>query len=253
MDELFNAVAAVARMVSPEKLQAVATRIRQTDRVNAATALTGVVGTPVAAGLVAQLVAAWQATSATADEVSLMLLAVAHCVEQEAKAQTVELVWTGPTTPFASARRTEQALLQVINFARTDLYVTSFVAYDVVSIMQSLVAANERGIAIHLLLEASQDHRGKISFDIVSNMRKKLSTASYYRWGDRSEEFLGGSLHAKVAVADGKICFITSANLTGYAMEKNMEAGVLIRGGNIPEQLRQHLRALIDMRVVQST
>jgi phosphatidylserine/phosphatidylglycerophosphate/cardiolipin synthase-like enzyme len=36
----------------------------------------------------------------------------------------------------------------------------------------------------------------------------------------------------KVAVADGSICFITSANLTGYAMEKNMEMGVLIEVGN---------------------
>ena len=38
----------------------------------------------------------------------------------------------------------------------------------------------------------------------------------------------------KVAVADGNTCFITSANLTGYAMERNMEAGVLISGGTFP-------------------
>jgi len=32
----------------------------------------------------------------------------------------------------------------------------------------------------------------------------------------------------QVAVADGEVCFITSANLIGHAMEQNMEDGVLI-------------------------
>jgi phosphatidylserine/phosphatidylglycerophosphate/cardiolipin synthase-like enzyme len=252
VDELFKAVAAVARMVSPEKIQSVATRIRKADRKNAATILPSVVGTPLAADLLTQLVDVWQSTSVSAEQLALMLLAASHCVNKVPNEQTTELVWTGPTTPFVSARRTEQALLQVINASQSELYVTSFVAHDVSGIVSALDMANSRGVAIHLLLESSQDQGGKISFDIVSNMKKKIPTAHYYRWGDRSEEFISGSLHAKVAVADGEICFITSANLTGYAMEKNMEAGVLIKGGIIPEQLRQHLRALIDMRVVQS-
>ena len=55
---------------------------------------------------------------------------------------------------------------------------------------------------------------------------------------------------AKVAVADKNSCFITSANLTGYAMEKNMEAGVLISGGRIPRLLDDHLRSLVDTKLV---
>ena len=56
--------------------------------------------------------------------------------------------------------------------------------------------------------------------------------------------------HAKVAVADGRMCFVTSANLTGYAMEKNMEAGVLVTGGGIPERLHAHLLSLISGKVI---
>jgi hypothetical protein len=33
-------------------------------------------------------------------------------------------------------------------------------------------------------------------------------------------------------------------------MEKNMEAGVLISGGSIPELLDEHLRSLINTRVI---
>ena len=54
----------------------------------------------------------------------------------------------------------------------------------------------------------------------------------------------------KVAVADGRMCFITSANLTGHAMEKNMEAGVLISGGRIVKLLDEHLRSLVDTKIV---
>lgn len=48
------------------------------------------------------------------------------------------------------------------------------------------------------------------------------------------------------------MCFITSANLTGYAMEKNMEAGVLITGGRVPHLLSEHLFSLVDMKVVSA-
>ena len=57
-------------------------------------------------------------------------------------------------------------------------------------------------------------------------------------------------MHAKVAVADSKIAFISSANLTAHAMEKNMEAGVLIRGGDLPTQLQDHLDGLVDVRTI---
>ena len=53
-----------------------------------------------------------------------------------------------------------------------------------------------------------------------------------------------------VAVADDDVCFITSANLTGHAMEQNMEAGVLLSGGQIPRLLHDHLQALVDTKAV---
>jgi phosphatidylserine/phosphatidylglycerophosphate/cardiolipin synthase-like enzyme len=35
-----------------------------------------------------------------------------------------------------------------------------------------------------------------------------------------------GRVHGKVAVVDGARAFVTSANLTGHALKKNMEAGL---------------------------
>ena len=82
-------------------------------------------------------------------------------------------------------------------------------------------------------------------------MKKALPAAKIYYWGEKSEALAGGKVHAKVAVSDERMCFISSANLTGHAMEKNMEAGVLIRGGMIPSQLHKHLEALVTTKVLK--
>ncbi|MFS0754467.1 DISARM system phospholipase D-like protein DrmC [Noviherbaspirillum sp. 1P10PC] len=250
MHELLDAIAALVSLVSPEKVQAVAARIRRTDATKAATALPSVVGTPVARTVVEQLAAAWQNTKVGSDELASMLLTASHIYTKVSSEQSTELVWTGPTTPFVSARRTEQALLQVINSAEQSLFITSFVAYNVSTIVKALNAANHRGVAIAMLLELSQDHGGSITFDAIGTMRILVPAAKLYAWRDKPDPFSDGRVHAKVAVADGKTCFITSANLTGHAMEKNMEAGVLISGGRIAKLLDEHLRSLVDTKIV---
>lgn len=251
MDELLDAITALVSLVSPEKVQAVAARVRRTEASKAATALPSVVGTPVASTVVEQLAAAWRNTTVSSDELASMLLAASHVYTKAASEQSTELVWTGPTTPFVSARRTEQALLQVINSAEQSLFITSFVAYDVSSIVKALNAADDRGVAISMLLELSQEHGGSITFDAIGKMRTLVPAANLYAWRDKADPFSDGRVHAKVAVADDRMCFITSANLTGHAMEKNMEAGVLISGGKTPQLIHEHLQALVKTKVVQ--
>ena len=252
MDELLDAIAALVSLVSPEKVQAIAARIRRTEASKAASTLPSVVGTPVASTVVEQLVAAWQNTEVGSDELASMLLAASYVYTKAASEQSAELVWTGPTTPFVSARRTEQALLQVINSAEQSLFITSFVAYDVSTIVKALNVAAERGVTITMLLESSQDHGGSINIDVIGKMRGLVPTAQLYAWRNKTGNFSDGRVHAKVAVADKTSCFITSANLTGYAMEKNMEAGVLISGGQIPRLLDDHLRSLVDTKTVSA-
>lgn len=250
MEKLLDAVTAVVCLVSPEKVQAIANRVRLTSANKVAAALSGVVGTPAAAGVLNQLLDAWQTTNVSADALASMLLAASHVFTKAAAQQSTELVWTGPTTPFVSTRRTEQALLQVINSAKQTLFITSFVAYDISAIVSALNAASGRGVAISMLIESSKNHGGSIKFDAIGGMRKLVPDAKLYAWRTRDGDFSGGSVHAKVAVADNMICFITSANLTGHAMEKNMEAGVLISGGRLPKTLGEHLQSLVDLRAV---
>jgi len=250
MERLLDAVTAVVCLVSPEKVQALATRIRKIEDGKANISLSDVVGTAAAKAVVDRLVDAWKATSVGSSELASMLLAASHAFENVSRHQSTELVWTGPTTPFVSARRTEQALLQVIGAAKQTLFVTSFVAYDVPTVVKALNDASTRGVNISMLLESSQDHGGSISFDAIAKMRTLVPSAKLFAWRERAAPFADGRVHAKVAVADSEMCFITSANLTGHAMEQNMEAGVLITGGQLPKLLMDHLHALIDTKTV---
>ena len=250
MESLLEAVTAVACLISPGKVQALAARIRKIKDWKASASLSDVVGTPAAKDVVDRLVDVWQATSVAPGELASMLLAASHAFENVSKRQSTELVWTGPTTPFVSARRTEQALLQVINAAEQTLFITSFVAYDVSTIVKALNAASDRGVVISILLESSQDHGGSITFDAIGKMRTLVPASRLYAWRDKADPFSDGRVHAKVAVADGRMCFITSANLTGHAMGKNMEAGVLISEGRISRLLDDHLRSLVDTKIV---
>jgi len=78
MDELLDAIAALVSLVSPEKVQAIAARVRRTDASKAASTLPSVVGTPVASTVVEQLAAAWQNTEVGSDELASMLLAASR-------------------------------------------------------------------------------------------------------------------------------------------------------------------------------
>ena len=73
MDELLDAIAALVSLVSPEKVQAVATRVRRTEASKAVVVLSSVVGTPVASAVVEQLAAAWHEAFAPAQRRSPLL------------------------------------------------------------------------------------------------------------------------------------------------------------------------------------
>ena len=55
----------------------------------------------------------------------------------------------------------------------------------------------------------------------------------------------GGVLHAKAVVADGESVFITSANLTEAAFDRNIELGLLVRDRTLAETVI-HFRTLIE-------
>ena len=58
-------------------------------------------------------------------------------------------------------------------------------------------------------------------------------------------------LHAKAVVADDEAVFMTSANLTDAAFDRNIELGVLIRDRALAASVTSHFRGLIDREVLR--
>jgi cardiolipin synthase len=251
MQALLDAIIDLAVLVSPAKIQAVASPLRGLARADAALNPNAMADTPVARAAINQLIVAWRQSQLHGSEVAGMLIGAAGALQRMEREHSVELVWTGPTSGLVPTRRTEQVLLDLIGGARADLFLVSFVAYAVPSVVAALNSAACRGVRVRILLEASISHGGTLGYDPAAVMRASVPSAELFAWSERQEPFIDGRVHAKIGVVDGTRALITSANLTGHALEKNMEAGVLIHGGPVPGTLRDHLQALIDTGILR--
>jgi len=251
MGPLLNAIIELVALLSPSKIEAIASRLRGATPNDGDRSLHQIVGTPTARAALDSLITTWEQSELPGDVVAGILIGAAHARLQSQRDGSIELVWTGPTTPYVPTRRTEQVLLDLIQRAKSELFIVSFVAYDVPSVITAINSAIGRGVETRILVEASLTQGGSLLMDPVATMRSCVPSALLYSWTDRPPPFTNGRVHAKVAVADGSTAFLTSANLTGHALEKNMEAGILVTGGHVPASLQSHLRSLIETKVIR--
>ena len=213
---------------------------------------------PDVAHRVARFLDEWQqeAPQVSAESMALALLAAADMETFCRNSQQVELVWTGPDSQLVPLRRTDQALLQLIDSAAQRLHIVSFAVYNVERIAAALVAAANRGVVIALYLETSSASEGRVAYNTVQALGNAVTRqAAVYVWPlpqrPVDENNRHGSLHAKFAIADGQTLLVSSANLTRYAMTLNMELGLLVRGGKLPGKMEQHLVRLVEQQVFQ--
>ncbi len=202
---------------------------------------------------VSALLDTWQATAPTVDgrSLALALSAAAQALAAERAQERLELVWTGPDSRLIPLRRTDQALLQLIDGAQETLHIVSFAVYRIEAIARALARAASRGVAISLYLETPDASEGRIAYDTLAAFGAEVRQAArIYVWPLdkrlRSTDGRHGSLHAKVAVADGRVMLVSSANLTEYALTLNMELGVMVHGGAAPGRVAEHLGRLVE-------
>ncbi len=85
--------------------------------------------------------------------------------------------------------------------------------------------------------------RAPVGARLARTRRRPRSSTTRARWRPRHP---GGVLHAKAIVADEQAAFVTSANLTEAAFDRNIEVGVLSRDRNSAASLARHFRTLIE-------
>jgi phosphatidylserine/phosphatidylglycerophosphate/cardiolipin synthase-like enzyme len=201
---------------------------------------------------------AWldRAPDIQAGAVALALRTAAAATRSVREAQRVELVWTGPLAVGVPMRRTDQALLQVINSAHHELLVVSFAVYNIPTVAEALVRAATRGVVIRICVEAPEPSGQRMAYDTIRALGTAVAAAtSIYIWpaNRRPTDAHGraGVLHTKCAVADRRLLFLSSANLTEYALNLNMELGALIYGGAEPETVAAQFERMIAEGTLQ--
>jgi len=182
--------------------------------------------------------------------VAAALCAAIDTAEAVRATQALDVVWTGPSSAEVPVRLTREVLLEVIRSATESLIIVSYAAYKVPDIIGALAEAASRDVDARLVLESAAGSGGRLSQDAAEAFRSLAGSVRVYEWSAErriSDGGLQGAMHAKAAIADEQAAFITSANLTGSAIEANMELGLLVRGGSVPRRLARHFRALISM------
>jgi phosphatidylserine/phosphatidylglycerophosphate/cardiolipin synthase-like enzyme len=200
----------------------------------------------------------WQteAASIEADAVAIALQTAALSERAHRDSQTVELVWTGPNTGDAPFRRTEQAILQVLDAAQERITLVSFAVYRIPNVAAALVRAARRGVRLTVIVETPDRIEGEGEYSTLRALGGDVAAcASVYYWPKANrpigENGKVGILHVKCAVADGEWLFLSSANLTQQAFTVNMELGMLVRGGTMPRRVEEQFEGLIAEGVLE--
>lgn len=253
-DVLYSAVAQAAATMPLGHLTILADRITEHDTPATAWAITREPPVQAYTHAASRILRAWEdlPDGVTGATVGTAIGAAAATRTHLAARETVTLAWTGPDTTHLRATPTSSTITDVINSARRTLLLVSFATRAVKTINDTLRAAATRGVDISILTETETASEGAYqggahdAFDGVP--------ATRYVWATDRRPRINGHvpvMHAKIVLADDHTVFITSANLTGRALDHNIEAGTLIRGGPIPTTLYHHFRSLAYNSVIK--
>lgn len=155
----------------------------------------------------------------------------------EGEATQTEVVWTGPKVQGSYLRATRQVVQDIISAAQSELLVVGYwlagredyegIINDIIELLAQAVA---RGVNVTLVLDEGEKGYGKNNREtLLALWPKEIALPTLLTW-KIPEDDKHLKLHAKVVVADRCDALVTSANLTTYALDRNIEMGLRISG-----------------------
>ena len=180
----------------------------------------------------------------------------------EARAPRVDLVWSGPEVPGVAARSTRRVYEELIGFARHSLWISTYAFFDGPRAFETLARRMDAvpGLRVTLLLNLQRKAGDTSNMDQL--VRRFADRFWSVEWPGTSHprvyfdprsldlEGPGGVLHAKTVIADEEAVFVTSANLTEAALDRNIELGLLARHRPLAASITAHFRGLIEREML---
>jgi phosphatidylserine/phosphatidylglycerophosphate/cardiolipin synthase-like enzyme len=187
---------------------------------------------------------------------TLKRLARERRVADDRYANVSRLVWSGASEDDEAIRDTRVVLDDLFRRAQRHILISTFVIYDGRAIFQTLAEQIQRVPSLDVELYVNLTGRAQDEAEDVADFLSKFTKSHwpsgvrppmiYYDPETRKREQERTSLHAKCVVVDNRWAFVTSANFTEAAQERNIEAGVLLDHPKLAGALASRFRALRD-------
>jgi cardiolipin synthase A/B len=188
---------------------------------------------------------------------AILLDAVAEAAKMEReRGDRTEIVWTGPVVEGSYLRATRQVVQDIIRDAKSELLVVGYwlagrqdgegIINDIVN---QIAEAVRRQVKVTIVLDERNKPFGLDNrATLIELWPHDVTVPGLLTW-KLPEEDNHLKLHAKLLVADRHDSLVTSANLTMYAMDRNMEMGVRVIGA-AAARIAQHFDLLVQQEIL---
>ena len=169
-----------------------------------------------------------------------------------------DFVWSGPEVAGLHARDTRRVYEELLGSAARSAWVTTYAFFDGPRAFEVLARRMDEtpGLAVTLLLNVQRKKGDTTDADhLVRRFADRFWTEEWpgssrpsVFYDPRSLNPKGGAgvLHAKAVVVDDEAVFVTSANLTEAALDRNIEIGLLVRDRALATTMTRHFTTLTE-------
>ena len=176
----------------------------------------------------------------------------------------IDLVLTGPESAGNAMRDTAAVVHEIFAQAQRTVMLAGFAVYNGQRIFKALadrmMLVPNLSVKMFFDIHATADQSATPQQALSLFMDRFISNEwpanapmpqIFYYSPPNTNTYEGRScLHAKCIVVDEQLAFITSANFTAAAQERNIEIGALVRLPAIAKRLTQYFDALVADRVL---
>lgn len=190
------------------------------------------------------LLAARRACGVSDAEAAAYLRGLATGHAQRSAEVRIESVWSGPSTNPVPVRATAQVLVDLVSGATSELMLMTYAATRYQPLRKALAAAVARGVTVSVVVETPEGAAGALHGPPPAAAFADLPGVQLWHWPREQRTQDRSRMHAKIAVADRRVLLVSSANLTQSGVDRNIEAGLLVRGGTAPQRAAEHIAEL---------
>jgi len=183
--------------------------------------------------------------------------------ESARRVRKPDLVWSGPEVSGVGARQTRQVYEELLGSADHSIWASTFAYFDGPRVFDALAKRMDEIPDLKVMLLLNIQRRWGDTTEADHLVRKYADRFWGKAWPGARRPLVffdprslgidgaSGVLHAKAVVTDDESVFITSANLTEAAQERNIEIGLLVRDHALALSVTSHFRALIDQELLR--